>query len=234
MDSSLIQPVFSKSLQDLQTCTILVIADPKTAAAARSQRHQSRNECRPVLPAKHALHQPRPIAACRSAGGTLTASSRQKGPARHALSPPSRPGNLATDAKKVKSPHTRHTCRPYVDPMSPYVTPYVDPKSTPEPPGNILSRAAAQTSCYGKGKNILKTDDIGRHWTTSIPYRYPAPSPSPAALAIICAPNRQTVSTSRPRAYGLPRPAPAAPNSPARSQPPWQRTPRTGTAISYV
>ena len=102
-----------------------------------------------------------------------------------------------------------------MSPLSRPMSPNVDPKSTPEPPGNILSRAAAQTSCYGKGKNILKTDDIGRHWTTSIPYRYPAPSPSPAALAIICAP---TAKRSAPPAHA--RTASPAPRRPHQIHPP--------------
>lgn len=148
---------------------------PENTAAARSPRHQSRNERRHDLPPKHALRQPRPIAACRpptfSAGRKLRASSRQKGrrgtPSALPLDPATSPQTPKRDASP-QAPHLSPLRRPNatcVSPVSTCVTPmspFVDPMSTPVSPSNILSREAAQTSCHGEGKNFLKTDDIGR------------------------------------------------------------------------
>jgi len=139
--------------------------------------------------------------------------------------------------KRDVSPHAPQLsplCRPNVSLCPPNVAlcrPNVDPCTPPQHPvtssrPNILSR---------RRKKLPKTEDIGRHWTTSIPFRYPAlsllrrrPRRQPSA------PQPPNSKTSPPGACGLPGPKPAAPNTRARTQPPWHRPLRFGTAISYV
>lgn len=55
----------------------------------------------------------------------------------------------------------------------------VGPMSTQTQTRNILSRAAAKISCHEEEEKFPERGDIGRHWSTSIPYRYP---PLPCAL----------------------------------------------------
>ncbi len=184
----------------------------------------TRNERQPVIPAKHPPQQPQPTAASRprAAHPQPSLPTRQPRCSLHYVpSPRTHTAFVAFSRPNVAfcKPNVA-LCHPKVNPI-----PALQHPVTSDRP-NILSR---------RRKKILKKTAIGRHWTTSIPYRYPArplhrrrPCLQPSAPQPT---NRRNPPSQRAQPS---RPAPATANSPARTQPPSHRPPRPETANSRV
>ena len=196
---------------------------PENAMAALIQRRRIEMYACPSYPSNthrfdHA--QPAPAATTRHLARLYIKRPRPpKGPARHTLSPLSRPGNFAAVAPMLPTDQSSLTnsrqkshqsrpegdqCRQKTVKRRPMSHPNVDPSPATL---NILSRAAAQISCHEEEEKFPRN---WGHWETLVDFD---------TLSI---PSHSRRAASR-------APAPGAASAPARTHAPRRRPPRAGT-----